>query len=333
MSTKAIIESTLARAAALPTSASLHSLWTAHFVALHRLSTKAGLVSAGVVLARGAEALLPFYLSTTARNVKSASAPSLGSDWQEHALEWATEILSEDQVGLEQAQVLATLIYRSGGSRQAFAAWLAARDASNVEGAEAAVRALLEVEAVKSSGLDLPLGIALSFADRLLHAATEAVSEADMRRALVLMCQLSSGTATAVREYFAVQIPTLERDAYTPSMLAVLSDLVGAAAEFRESLDAYVNGSFTWLVRRFAEDEEDTEAVLLFVRQLSTSFRALVSSADFPSRRGVPEAHRLGAQDSPPRPRHHRRDLEAARPTRANRAGGCAVCRTCVEGE
>ena len=137
-----------------------------------------------------------------------------------------------------------------------------------INGGESALRALLEVEGVKSTGLVIPESIALDLARRLLRNELLSV---DIGRSLELICQSSSETASKIAEYFAKEIVTLERDSYTASMLKGLSNLVGVDGVFRDALEDYVNGSFTWLVRRFVEDAVDSEVVLEFVEVLRES--------------------------------------------------------------
>ena len=131
-STTTLLDATLTRASHLSSSAAFRATWTSNFVRLHRLSTKGGLASAGRILAQGAQALLPFVV--TGCPGEGAALPFAGfrhgsSDlsWREHTSEWTTELLSEKTLGLDQSQVLATLIYRSAATREQFAAWVEAR--------------------------------------------------------------------------------------------------------------------------------------------------------------------------------------------------------------
>lgn len=276
-SIKSIISATLSRAASLQLNSGLRSLWTTHFLRLLRLSTTAGIASASVVLVRGAQALVPFSL--TADDNSAIVNPQFGEDakddsWKQNITEWTTELLSETTLGQDQSRVLAALIYRSEETRTKFIQWLsrAVEAQSSIDGAEAAIRALLEVMKVNRMNIDsIPQFVALRYVDQLLSTSTS-TSTSDVRRALLLFCSLSPALGEVVNETLLKRIEILERDSYTPTMLAVLSDLVDLSTSFRGALDAYVNGSLTWLVRRFAEDEVDTEVVLLFCRQLRELF-------------------------------------------------------------
>lgn len=262
-STKSVISASLSRAESLPLDNGLQTLWTTHFLRLLRLSTKADVASAAAVLVRGAQALVPFPLSAeTSTGLHQHSKGDEG--WKDHIAEWTSEILSQDSLQVEQARVLAALIYRSAGTRSSFIEWLA--KSSNVEGAEAALRAVLEVAKVKEEAIEIPASIALTLVEQLLSSTSTSVLDA--QRSVYLLCDLSSETATKVNERLLEKIAELERDSYTSSMLVLLSDLTTLSESFKVALEAYVNGSFSWLVRRFAEDAEDGQAVLDFCRQL-----------------------------------------------------------------
>lgn len=273
--TAALLDAALVRASHLSGSAAFRATWTTNFVRLHRLSTKGGLTSAGRILAQGAQALLPFVISDVPG--EGAALPFAGfrhasSDlsWRQHASEWTAELLAEKTLGLDQSQVLATLIYRSAATREQFAAWVEARSNegnASLDGAEAAIRALLEVGAVHKVDIAIPQTIAIYFTERLLVATAPSTSEPDLRRVVELMCS-SPSTPAAVSTLLGERIPSIDRDSFTPTVLRLLSDLAILSPSFGEHLDLFVNSSFGGLVRRFAEDEEDTPAVLLLVQEL-----------------------------------------------------------------
>lgn len=279
-SAKSLLDAALLRVGQLSGSDAFRSMWTTHFVRLHRLSTEGGLASAGAVLALGAQALLPFVVPATA--AEAVVLPFDGfrhgsSDlaWQQYAAEWTTELLSQETLGLAQSQVLATLIYRSSATRTQFAAWIAARSMEgegSIDGAEAALRALLEVGAVLQLDSAIPQSIAVHFVDRLFTSTTSTLaSDADLRRVIELMCSSSTTTSDAIQALLATRIAAIDRDSFTPTVLLLVSDLAKVSAGHLENLESFLNESFSGLVRRFAEDEEDTPAVNLFVQTLSES--------------------------------------------------------------
>lgn len=275
-STKLVIAATLSRAASLDLNAGLGSLWTIHFLRLLRFSTQAGMTAASAVLIRGAQALVPFPLSANATNAAVAqhmNNHASDASWKEHLHSWTDELLSGSALGEDQSRVLAALIYRSAEARAKFVTWMASavQDESAMDGAEPAVRALLEVARVEGTSPSLPAFLPLRYVDQLLSAIASTAT-ADTTRALQLVCEISDSTAMAVSSRLEERIAGLERDFYTTSMLRVLSDLTTSLPSFRPSLDAYVNGSLSWLVRRFAEDEEDSEAVVGFCQQLRKLF-------------------------------------------------------------
>ncbi|ORY47184.1 ribosome 60S biogenesis N-terminal-domain-containing protein [Leucosporidium creatinivorum] len=276
-STKALLAAALSRAASLPTSADFRSAWTSHFVLLHRLSTQGGVEAAGRVLVRGAQALLPFVVS--AAPGEAAALPFTGfrhgsNDiaWRERATEWTSELLSVSSLGLDQSQVLATLIYRSPETRSQFVEWIKARSSEGedvVDGSEAALKALLEVAEVQGKPSEVPDSIALHFTRRLFaETALATASALDSLRLVQLMCAESPSTAAVVNTLLEEHLPTIDRDAFTPSILRLVSDLAQASPIFNETLNAYVNASFAGLVRHFAEVDELPEAVVLLIQEL-----------------------------------------------------------------
>lgn len=330
---KSILAATLSRAQSLPLSAEFQAVWTTHFLTLLRLTTRAGIESAGTILSKGAEALLPFDLSSSSSATSSSSSyHSSSSDWLAHAAEWTAALLSPNEsLNSNRSSVLAALIYRSPTTRTAFVDWLLVQETAN--GGESALRALLEVEEVKSSGLVVPDSIALDLARRLLKDGSSSTS-IDIRRSLELICKSSSETASKISEYLSSEIATLERDSYTASMLSGLSDLVLVDGVFRTALEDYVNGSFNWLVRRFVEDPVDSEVVLEFVEVLRTlRCRFEGNRADeFVNRIDLRQARRLEAQDASPRPRHHCRHRSPTRQAGADQARRRSLRWTFVEG-
>lgn len=291
-STQALVSAALSRAAALPSSAEFRTLWTAHFILLHRLSTKTGVEAAGSVLVRGARALLPFVVSAAPGEASALPFDGFrhGSNdivWKEHAAEWTAALLGESSLGLDQSQVLATLIYRSPETRSRFVSWIQERSSEGedvVDGAEAALKALLEVAAVQEKSVEVPESIALHFTRRLFADTTSVASSStsDGLRVVQLMCAKVNSTATAVNALLEEHLPSIDRDAFTPSILRLVSDLAATSPIFADTLNTYVNASFAGLIRRFAEDAEDTEAVLLLVKELREWFacRGGMTSAD-----------------------------------------------------
>jgi hypothetical protein len=341
--TKAVLDATLSRASTLSSSAQFRTIWTSHFITLHRLSIKGNMDAAGRVLSRGAQALLPFVVSTSTTD----GAPTLPFDgfrhgssdlaWREHTVAWTTELLGEKSLGRDQSQVLATLIYRSPETRSQFVAWTNRRG-KVIDGAEAALKALLEVGDAQGTTVNIPESIALHFTQRLLaDTSLGTPSSADTLRVVQLMCAKSPSTTAAVDALVVDHLPSIQRDAFTPSVLRLVSDLASVSPVLAETLNLYVNDSFAGLVRRFAEDEEDTEAVLLLIKELREClvlFGVVDSklSSSFGRRTHCDEAYIVGVQKSSPRPSHHRCHHEASRSSGTDDARCSSLSRSSVEG-
>lgn len=191
-------------------------------------------------------------------------------------------------LGLDQSRVLATLIYRSPETRSQFVDWIKARSSEGedvVDGSEAALKALLEVAEVQGKPSQVPDSIALHFTRRLFADTTLAsASTLDSLRLVQLVCTESPSTAAAVNSLLEEHLPTIDRDAFTPSILRLVSDLAQASPIFDETLNAYVNASFASLVRHFAEVDELPEAVVLLIHELreSADSESVFSSTDLP---------------------------------------------------
>lgn len=246
-------------------------MWTSQFTTLHRFVTLGGLSSAATVLARGANALLPFS--------SSASAISSSPEWRTHVDEWTRALLEGSTINPSQARVLAALIYRSASVRESFVAWLnhQASESGNdafVDGAEAALHALLEVAEACHTKVEVADTIALRFTERILTGLAAASDEEELRSVVRLMCRLSPTSAEAVKSLLVSRVPTIDRDAHAAGVVHLLSELSTDSNEFIPSLEAFVNGSFAGLVRRFAEDEEDTEVVQALVERLGELLEA-----------------------------------------------------------
>lgn len=261
--TQALLEAALVRASALP-SDELSQVWVAHFVKLHQLATSAHVGAAGKVLASGAQALLPF--------AAGASTTRLGGEWQARAVEWTNELLSGDSLQPDSARVLASLMYRSPEARVKFGTWLKTKAGAGVEqldGSEAAVRALLEVSLVKGDAVVLPGSIAARFVQRTVVAAESLATEEDLIRAVQLLVAGSAEATSAVKAELDAQLTAIKDHAFTPAMLRLTSALAEAAGtEMVAALSDYVNGAFGLLVRKFAAELEDDAETLAVVREL-----------------------------------------------------------------
>lgn len=253
------------------------SIWTRHFITLHRLSLHESTPSAAIVLALGAKALLPFSISSS-DNSSTARFKNTEEDisWRTFASTWTAELLSAPTLGAKQSEVLATLIHRSTETRNQFTAWIDAKTSTgdDLQGAEAAVRALLEVGAATRTKVELPSSLAERFVERVLNEAS--ASEGDLRRVIQLLVSASTVTATAVNDLLTKKIPTIDRDSFTPAMLRLVSDLVDTNSMYVDNFNRLLNATFAGLVRRFAEDEEDTVEVLLLVKELSEFIEVLL---------------------------------------------------------
>ena len=199
--TSAVVGAALARTSVESNTAAFRTMWTSHFVLLNRLATAGELdVSAGVVLARGGQALLPFALSEAGSAIGGASLDGFryGSNdvvWREQATEWTHELLATTSLSTNQAQVLAALIYRSPITRTLFASWVDERadeGDSGIDGAESALAALLEAGAVSGSAVKVPSKIAIHFTERLLAATADLPATSALGRVVQLMTAGSS---------------------------------------------------------------------------------------------------------------------------------------------
>lgn len=247
-------------------------MWTRHFIILYRLSLHDNTPSAAVVLALGAEALLPFSISSSdTGSTMGFKNTEEDVTWRAFASTWTTELLSAPTLGSKQSEVLATLIHRSTETRNQFTNWIDAKvsNGDGLQGAEAAVRALLEVAAATRTKVELPSSLAERFVERVLGEAS--TSEGDIRRVIQFLVAASTSTATAVNDLLTQKIPTIDRDSFTPAMLRLVSDLVDTNSMYLDNFNSLLNATFAGLVRRFAEDEEDTAEVLLLVKELSKS--------------------------------------------------------------
>ena len=265
--TRAVLEAALVRASVLPSEA-LGQVWAAHFVKLHQLATSASVGAAGRVLASGAQALLPF----TAGAAATVGGVRLGGEWQAKALEWTNELLSGDSLQPDSAKVLASLLYRSPEARARFGAWLKTKAGAAVEqldGSEAAVRALLEVNAAKGEIATLPDLIPARFAKRVVVAAETLATEDDLVRAVALLVAGSDQTAEAVKSELEAELGAIKDHAFTPAMIRLVSALAeGGKPAMVHALEGYVNGAFGLLVRTFAAELDDDAETVAVVREL-----------------------------------------------------------------
>lgn len=280
--TRSLLDATLIGAGQLSGSEGFRKIWTSHFNKLHQLSTAGALDSAGAVLALGAQSLLPFVIpgvSTVTNDAPTFEGFRSGSadiSWRENASAWTTILLSQSTLGVHHSQVLATLIYRSPETRAEFTKWLLGKvseEESTLVGAEAAIRALLEVNAVLDIETGIPESIAIHLVERIFATSESSLaSDADLRRIIQLLCLSSPSISSSINQLLNTRIAAIDRDTFTSRVLHLLSDLAPVSKDFGGSLTTFVNSTFAGLVRRFAEDDEDTPPVTDFVRDLRELF-------------------------------------------------------------